>query len=179
MQRDAACPAVTVHAHSPCDGIYPRQDWLTRAVRAPHAMYTQPRFLQQVVSLFPVRHLAPEESKQGGAKSANQSGRRVRIGLLVALHPAIQVCKVLPRYDILFETGLQLWIIRSSNPPSYALREHFFGNSRQLGHPICILLPALNIPDSRQFAFWSRFGTTLYPGKWLRVACQGARHRRN
>src|SRR5258708_7868745 len=165
MQRDAARPAVAVYAHSPCDGIYPRQDRLTRAVRAPHAMYTQPRFLQQVISLFPVRHLALEKSKQGGAKGANQSGRRIRIRLLVALHPAIQVCKTLPRHNVFFENGLHLWVIRSSNPPSYALWKHFFGNSRQLGHPVRYTVAGAENSRLKTICILVEIRNSLYQGE--------------
>jgi hypothetical protein len=46
----------------------------------------------------------------------------IRIGLLVALHPAIQVCKRLPWHHLLLETGLDLLVIRTSNARSYAPR---------------------------------------------------------
>jgi hypothetical protein len=88
-------------------------------------MYPQPRFLQQVIRLFPARHLAPEESKQSGADSANQSCRRIRIRLLVALHPTIQVGKRLAGCHVILDTALHLWVIRRSNPRSYGRMEHF------------------------------------------------------
>jgi hypothetical protein len=51
---------------------------------------SQPRVLQQVFCLPRRRRLAPEKSQQGGAERGDQDGRRLWIGLLVRLHPAIQ-----------------------------------------------------------------------------------------
>src|SRR5258706_2135711 len=98
-------------------------------------MNPQPRFLQQIISLFPVRHLALEESEQSRAKGANQSCRRFRIGLLVALHPAIEVAERLSWYNVLLETGPHLPMIRDSKTWSYGPLKDFFGDSRQSGHP--------------------------------------------
>ena len=116
----------------PRDGIYPRQDRLTRAVSVPHAMYPQPRFLEQVNSLFPAHHMRPEETKQSRAQGINQSCRRIRIGLLVALHPVIQVCKRVPWSDFLLKTRLHLLTIRGGNLRSYALWQHFFKTPEKL-----------------------------------------------
>jgi hypothetical protein len=90
----------------------------------PHAMNPQPGFLQQVISLFPARHLAPEESQQGRAECNNQSSWRLRIGSLVTLHPTIQVYKGLPRRNVLLEAGLHLLGIRNRTAWSYAIGQH-------------------------------------------------------
>jgi hypothetical protein len=134
-------------------------------------MYPQPRFLQQVVSLSPARHLALEESKQSGAKSANQSCWRIWIGLLVALHPAVQVYKRLPWRHSLLETRPHLHIIRGGNRRSYVLEVHFFGAKRsnlqffrdvsnRIGNFVVVMIRAPNASESL-FRYVSYSRTTV------------------
>jgi hypothetical protein len=88
-------------------------------------MNSQPCLLQKVLSLLPGGHLAAEESEQSGAKSLDQSCRRIPVGLLVELHQAVRIHERLARRHILLKTMPHLQIIRGRNTRSYA-RGHFF-----------------------------------------------------
>jgi hypothetical protein len=80
-------------------------------------MDPHPSFLKQIICLLSVRGLAFEEPQQRGTYRDNQGTSRFRIGLLVALHPAIQ-----------FDMGLlhpHLSSIRNRDVGSYVLVKHF------------------------------------------------------
>src|SRR5580692_648536 len=87
---DPSAPPVAVYADAAGNRIDPRQHGLVRAISVPYTVNSQPSVLQQVFCLPQRRRLAPKESQQGGAERGDQDGRRLWIGLLVTLHPAIQ-----------------------------------------------------------------------------------------
>jgi hypothetical protein len=87
-------------------------------------MDPHPGFLKQIICLLPVRRLAFEEPQQRRAYSDDQRAGRFRIGLLVALHPAIQVDMGLPDPHLL--------TIRRRRVRSYGLVKHFLELSCKL-----------------------------------------------
>jgi hypothetical protein len=87
-------------------------------------MDPHPGFLKQIICLLPVRRLAFEEPQQRRAYSDDQRTGRFGIGLLVALHPAIQV-----------DMGLldpHLLSIRRRHVGSYGLVKHLLELSGKL-----------------------------------------------
>src|SRR3984957_14301313 len=90
VNDDPSAPPVAVYADAAGNRVDPRQHWLARPVSVPCPVNSQPSILQQVLCLCRRRRLAPEESQQDGAQRGDQDGRRLSIGLLVTLHPAIQ-----------------------------------------------------------------------------------------
>src|SRR5580658_9672287 len=87
---DPSAPPVAVYADTAGNSIDPRQHGLAGPVSVPFTVNSQPGVFQQVFCLPRRRRLAPKESQQGGAQRGDQDGRRLWIGLLVTLHPAIQ-----------------------------------------------------------------------------------------
>src|ERR1700678_2719503 len=98
---DPSAPPVAVYADAAGNSIDPRQHRLARAVSVAYTVNSQPRFLQQVFCLPRRRRLAPEKSQQAEAERGDQDGRRLWIGLLVTLHPAIRFRTTPPGLPVL------------------------------------------------------------------------------
>src|SRR5579871_338517 len=138
MQGNPASLAIAVHADAACDGVDPRQHRLAGPVVMTHAMDAHPGFLQKIVSLFSAIPLAPKEPQQRRADGADQSPRRVRVGLLIAFHPAIQVEAPLGEAP-LGDTGargdrVHPCYIRSPRRRSYAFHNFYFQGASQIAY---------------------------------------------
>src|SRR5271156_3350525 len=105
---DPSAPPVAVYADAAGNCIDPRQHGLARPVSVPYTVNSQPSVFQQVFCLPRRRRLAPEESQQGGAQRGDQDGRRLWIGLLVTLHPAIQFRTSPPDLMVLSQARLHV-----------------------------------------------------------------------
>src|SRR5277367_2476844 len=118
---DPPAPPVAVYPDAAGNRIDPRQHGLARAISVPCTVNSQPGVLQQVFCLPQRRRLAPKESQQGGAERGDQDGRRLWIGLLVTLHPAIQ-----------FPTSSSLRVL--SQARSHPKRIHYQGQASYAIH---------------------------------------------